>query len=736
MTNYKFQQFSQYILRTPSFPLSYYTNLLNEYTLHKAIASLEDSFFKESMLLASPELLGLLEKLKENPQNFAAEKKEALTHTLLKYRARISSRATPFGLFAGCTVGHFAEETNIQLQPHTKFERFTQFDMQFWIGFLKTIETQDNIRSVLRYYPNNSMYAFGDFYRFIEYKYDNKKREHSISALRKTDLLTQLLEHCKTGATIASMVAILADDASEQEEATQFVTALIDYQFLVSELEPSVSGNNEWERVLQHIQKSSASNNIKTLVTEFQHIFKRIDSALINNDENYKKIATIIEKMGFEYDQKYLFQTDLNVKTVSNTLNSSVATKVRNTLLFLNGIQERKKNKNQERFKKAFLERYETREMPLATILDTEIGIGYLQHNKKNDSHNLLDNFSFSSSSKSNHKEEVWKDIDFILEKKIQECAQNNAFSFQLAEIDFPNFNPDIKNTPATFSALVEVTHLDEKETIIMCSSGDTSASKLLGRFCSGNQEIHRFVNEIILKEKDYHANKITAEIVHIPESRTGNILRRPVLREYEIPYLSSSAVESEFQIPMEDLTLSIVKDRIVLKSKKLGKEIVPFLSNAHNYSFNSLPLYHFLCELQDQDIKPIYNFSWGALESHYNFFPRVYYKDVIIAKAKWNVSKEEIQKIAAATKNRFETFTTWRKSRSLSKYVNWVQYDNTLLLDLDKAICVELLLNSISKIDTITLEEFLFTEKSVVQNQNEEDYANQFIVSFYKEAL
>lgn len=735
MTNYKFHQFSSYILRTPSFPLSYYTNLLNEYTLHKAIASLEDPFFKESMLLASPELLGLLEKLKENPQNFAAEKKEALAHTLLKYRARISSRATPFGLFAGCTVGHFAEETNIKLQPHTQFERYTQFDMQFWIGFLKTIENQENIKPILKYYPNNSIYTFGDFYRFIEYKYENKKREHSISALRKTDLLEQVLNHCKKGCTIANMIEILADDESEQEEARQYVEQLIDFQFLVSELEPSVSGNNEWDRVLKSIQKASDSQNLEILITNFQRVFNNIDTAVVENTENYKKISETIEKAGFEFDKKYLFQTDLNVKTVSNTLKSSVATKVRNTLLFLNGIQEHKKKKNLERFKKVFLDRYDTREMPLATVLDTEIGIGYVQNNKKNDSHNLLDNFSFNSGTIP-HKEELWKDVDFILEKKIQDCVKSNSFSFQLSENDFPNFNVDLKNAPATFSALIEVTTLNQEETIILCSSGDSSASKLLGRFCSGNKEIHSLVNEIILKEKEYHKDKITAEIVHIPESRTGNILRRPVLREYEIPYLSNSEVESEFQIPIEDLTLSIQKDRIVLRSKKLNKEIVPFLSNAHYYAFNSLPIYHFLCELQHQDIQPIYNFGWGVLESHYNFFPRVYYKDVVISKAKWIVGKEEFQKINVATKNKFEIFATWRTNRGISQYVNWVNNDNTLLVDLEKEICVEMLLNSVTKFDTITLEEFLFTEKSVVQNQNKEDYANQFIISFYKEAL
>ena len=175
-------------------------------------------------------------------------------------------------------------------------------------------------------------------------------------------------------------------------------------------------------------------------------------------------------------------------------------------------------------------------------------------------------------------------------------------------------------------------------------SSGDVSAAKLLGRFCNGNEAIHNLTNEIVKKEAAYHSDKILAEIVHVPESRTGNILRRPILREYEIAYLSNSGVTQDYTIDLNDLMISIKNNKIILRSKKHNKEVIPCLSNAHNYSNKSLPIYHFLCDLQSQDVKPIYSFSWGVLESHYDYFPRVDYKDVILSKAKWIVSKNEIE--------------------------------------------------------------------------------------------
>jgi hypothetical protein len=45
-------------------------------------------------------------------------------------------------------------------------------------------------------------------------------------------------------------------------------------------------------------------------------------------------------------------------------------------------------------FVRHFTHRYESREMSLATVLDTETGIGYLQNSDMNDSHDLLEKFT------------------------------------------------------------------------------------------------------------------------------------------------------------------------------------------------------------------------------------------------------------------------------------------------------------------------------------------------------
>lgn len=728
---FKISPFSQYVVRTPLFPLSFYLDHSENYSCEKVINSYKISLIKEAITLASPELAKELNRWAK--ADCFDKPAIALELAFLRYIARMSSRCTPFGLFAGCTVGKIDHETNIVLELPEKHKRFTQFDMQFWVALLQNIATDKKAIFHLKYYPNSSIYEFGSFYRYVEYKYIKTKREHSITGLRKSEVLKEIILKTKSGLTIVEMVLLLADDDSEKEEATKFIIHLIDFQFLISELDPSVTGNNENDRVLSILKK------IPDLKKEYQfleNINKQIsdlDTSLIPNANQYKKIKEDIQEKGFEYDEKYLFQTDLNTTTIANSLNRNTVKKVSQALKFLNGIQPKYKSENLKNFVKAFSKRYESQEIPLMIVLDTEAGLGYPFNQDMNDSHEILEFFSFKPQKKSDETQS-WTSYDSILEKKLQECLSNKQIKIDLSENDFPDFDANFDNVPVTFSVLIEIYN---NEKIAIESSGNVSAAKLLGRFCHGNSAIHNLTKEIIQKEEAHNTDKILAEIVHIPQSRTGNILRRPVLRNHEIAYLANSGVEKKNTIDLNDLYLSVKNDKIILRSKKIGKEIIPYLSNAHNFSSNnSLPLYHFLSDLQSQSTKPIFSFSWGILESHYTCFPRVEYKEIILSKARWIINKADISLFLKLNNSEvFKIFSDWRINKGIPRFVNWINSDNTLLLDFQTEIGIQLFLKSTQNKDKIILEEFLFTEgEPIVKNSKEEGFTNQFIISFYKE--
>lgn len=147
-----------------------------------------------------------------------------------------------------------------------------------------------------------------------------------------------------------------------------------------------------------------------------------------------------------------------------------------------------------------------------------------------------------------------------------------------------------------------------------------------MGRFAHINKEIEELVRAIVAKEQELIPNVIFAEVVHSPEARIGNILSsRPHIRDYEILYISDSDLPKDQLILLSDLMLSVKQGRLFLRSKRLNKEILPRLTSAHNYRNLTMPVYHFLCDMQIQSGRFGLFFNLGQqIENEFSFIPRV----------------------------------------------------------------------------------------------------------------
>ena len=135
----EFDCFDTFVLRTPLFPIHFYTELIRNYSSINLFDLLDNNLVRVAIHLASPELISELDKFLTNLTATHPEKKLKLELALLKYIARLSSRATPFGIFAGCSTGKIAELTHIQIKDVGCHEVCTQFDMHYWISLLQDI---------------------------------------------------------------------------------------------------------------------------------------------------------------------------------------------------------------------------------------------------------------------------------------------------------------------------------------------------------------------------------------------------------------------------------------------------------------------------------------------------------------------------------------------------------------------------------------------------------------------
>jgi len=733
-----YQVFPNYVLRSPIYSLSQYIkNTTEEEISEEVMVKICTSpIFKEAVFLATPSLYEEIEKWLqiENKNDIEFIK---LKNSILKYFSRMSSRCTPFGLFSGCSVGTLSEKTLFEKNKKIKNSRKTTLDMNYILSLSVDLAKIPKIKKQLLFYPNSSIYRIGNQYRYVEYYYSDNKREHCISAVEYNEYLELIVLNSENGIILNDLIEILVKEGILVKQAEDFINDLVSNQFLISELEPSVSGEDLFSQLFFCLKKLNGIDNILNIIKNIENSLLQLDKAIINEPKRYYDLIDDFEKLGTDFDFKYLFQTDLNVCLNKNTINDSLILDIKKGIDFFNRITPNYENKNLLEFKEKFRARYDTKEVPLAVALDNEIGIGYKNDLISGDINYLVDDVILSSKKNKTIKgyDVKWNEFLSILQKKLDKGYKNNLYVISITENDFSDFKVNWEDIPDTFSCIIKIVEIEKKSKIVFKICGGASATKLLGRFCHSNKEINELVEDIIKVESKINSNKILAEILHLPDSRVGNVLLRPSFRDYEIPYLSRSCKPNDKQLLINDLLISINNSNdIVLRSKKYDKEVIPYLSNAHYYPNNSLPIYHFLCDLSSQNKRASIGFNFGPFSKDHEFLPRVEFNNLIVHEATWNLSNKDVLLLLSSMDDNEELIKatkTFREYHRMPKLILLAEGDNELLINLENLTSIRMFLNTIKNKINFVVIEFLFSEKELIMN-SKECFTNEIIFSFF----
>lgn len=714
--------FDEYCLRIPTLPFNFYQKLTNGNDISDKTlrAFYENPIFKEALFLVSPDLFKQTErwyygKIKNK------KKEDKLKLTILKYATRITTRCTPFGLLAACGSGQFGAKTKIKVKSQINYTRFD-------IGYLssvthKLLDEEEIIHKIL-FYPNSSLYKLGNHYRYIYFQLKNNMREYYLDGVNSFDYLDELLEKANSGILFVKLVEFLLSKGINNKESLSFIKNLIKEQILVSELELSVTGKHYHQNLIEILKFNDG-----TISQILEKTIIELDTLQVYNSTQrialHKRVKELIDPILLKKENKIIFQTDSFLNFENNNLDQKVQEKLMKVLNLFNKITPNRSNVKLIEFKTAFLNRFEASEVPLTLALDSEAGLGF--GSKMKDHNSLLQGIP-TNHVNNNYQEIIWTEFDELIQHKFHDSIANKSFTINIADKDVDSFNPNWEDLPDTFSSIIEIYN---GEDIFMNGAGGSTALNLIGRFCYGDSKLMNLSKKIVQIEDKINLDKVIAEIAHVPQHRTVNIAHRPNLRKYEIPYLAKSGVSPKYQISITDILISIKNNRIVLRSKELNKEILPRLSNAHNYNSNSLPIYQFLCELQTQNKRSYLGFTWNNIFLGRPFLPRVEFEGVIISKATWNIKTSEFHNILKSNKL-MKLLAEFKEKLKIPKLVQLVEGDNKLLINLENITSVKMLFDSIKNRGIFQLEEFLFDTNSPVRKNNDNS-CNEFVISFHK---
>jgi lantibiotic biosynthesis protein len=746
-----------FVLRTPLLPFEEMTawsegleavgSLRDPRGLHEAFerdrARLRDRLLalvarpevREAIFVASPSLDETIDIWQKEPDS---ERGRRVEPAVISYVTRAATRATPFGLFAGCTTGTLDLQTSLHLQAQERYQPHSRLDMDYLWALAEAVERDPRFRRVLRYEPNSSLYEVAGRLRLAESRLTASGRSYNLVAVDKNAYLSAALERARGGAALEAVAGTLVDEEISRAEAEEYVEELVESQLLVSDASPLVSGDEPVHALVATLRRSAATAQISERVDEARAALEAIDAeGLGSSPDRYRAVAELLKDLPAQPELSRLVQVDLLKPAEQATLGSRVVAELERGVRILHQLDPPQGPDGLSRFREEFAQRYGTREVPLVEALDEEIGIGFEPSNSPlAEASPLLAGLPFRGGDREARR---WTRRDALLLGKLAQALAEGASEIALEASDLAALASEQRPPlPDTFYVLATVAAESDRALsngafrVFLHHLYGPSGAVLLGRFCHVDQTLDKVVRAHLRAEESRRPEQLFAEVVHLPEGRIGNILCRPVLRDYEIPYLGRSGAPADRQIPITDLLVSVRGGRIVLRSRRLKREVVPRLTTAHNYDWRNLGVYRFLCALQHQDAAPgLVAWDWGPLEDA-PFLPRVVSGRLVLRRAQWNVTEAELRALGQTRDvDQFAAVQVWRAERRLPRYVALADLDNELVIDLDNVLSVAALVHQVRGRRQAVLVEMFPAPDELCATGPEGRFVHELVVPF-----
>jgi thiopeptide-type bacteriocin biosynthesis protein len=700
----------------------------------RLLGRLEWPEVREAIFVASPSLDESLDVWRADPDG---ERGQRVERALVRYLARLAGRATPFGLFAGCSLGAIGGSSRLEIAGLGQYRRHTRLDADYLFALTDALARDKALRRFFLYRPNSSLYRSAGRLHYVESRLDGTLRSYHLVAVEPSEALDATLGRAADGAEHGALAAALVDDEVSRAEAEDFLAELIDGQILVPDLAVPVTGREPIHVMVDELGGRPETASVAAPLAEARDELERIDSAGLGLPcERYRAIARALEPLPAKLDISRLFQIDMTKPAPHATLGGPVLAEIVRGVELLRRLTRSRRGAEFERFREAFRERYEQQEVPLVEALDEETGIGFAG---ASDTSPLLKDLPSPSPQPA---DVAWGPREALLLRRLGEALGSGRGEIALDAEDVDGLAAkDGLPLPRAFAATATIAAsspqaLDDGDfRVVLHGLSGPSGALLLGRFCHADEALRRLVVEHLRAEEESDKDAVFAEIAHLPEGRLGNILMRPVLREYEIAYLGRSGAPLERQIPITDLRVSVAGEEVVLRSERLGRRVIPRLTTAHAYGRAHLGIYRFLCELQRQGVVAGAGWDWGPL-ARAPFLPRVTSGRLVLCRARWNVHKDELRRLGRGDAvARFREAQSWRASRRLPRFVVLADGDNALPVDLSNALSVESFVQLVKDRDEAALDELFPGPEELCAHGPEGRFVHELVVPFVSSA-
>jgi len=311
---------------------------------------------REAIFVASPSLDESLDAWLEDPES---ERGQRVERALVRYFARLAGRPTPFGLFAGCSVGTIGGETRLEIAAQAEYRRHTRLDMDYLFVLADTLSRDAALRRAFRYRPNGGLYRVAGRVRYAESRLAGTRRSYHLVVVEPSEALDATLARARDGARFEALAAPLVTDDVSLAEAEVYVDELIQGQVLVTDVEVPVTGQEPIHVLVDELLARPETISFARPLASARQELQAIDAAGLGvPSERYRAIARSLESLPAKVELPRLFQVDMTKPAPAATLGSAVIAEIVAGTDLLRRLARPGSHRSLDQFREAFTARY------------------------------------------------------------------------------------------------------------------------------------------------------------------------------------------------------------------------------------------------------------------------------------------------------------------------------------------------------------------------------------------
>ena len=623
--------------------------------------------------------------------------------SVARYVLRMTSRATPFGMFAGVAPASFGQKLGWRWGDH---HRVVACADKAWLAeVIARLESCQELLLQLNVVVNDVCLRRGDRL-IVPYPPRGLGRGRLAAevSVRYTQAVELVVGAARSPIRCEELAAKLAAEfpSASLQSIERMLADLVKQHVLISNLRPAATVVDDLGHVIEQLE-AAAAGDIPQVRDELARL-RQVQGGLARHNSTTESAArqcvradvvSRMRKLSADSDPRTALNLHLDSQLV---LPRRIAHEVEAAASVLAQVTGRPFGTEAwQKYHTRFFERYGVGTLvPVLELLNPDVGLGY------------PDGYLGAPAPPRPRVSE--RDVRLLA--LAQAAVLDGGYEVVLDERLIEHLSPD--ETPQ-WPPHLEMCFQLRAVSVAAANGGDfylavtgvsRGAATMIGRFVgslsqAGQASMRRTFGDLPTQTAD----ALPVQLSFAPlDDAAGNVSRVPELLPYVVG-LGEHPTGNSSRIPLADLAVGCDGARLYLASRSLKRLVEPVVPHALDLRAHTPPIVRFLAEISRAQAAVITKFDWGTADC-LPFLPRIRYWRTIVSPARWILDVAELPAKSAPWPQWRAAFHRWSERRRLPRTVLLVQGDRRLPLDLADEGQLGLLRASSRQAQAIVLEE------------------------------